>query len=93
MSMGSSSEDMKEHLKGITFSRMNNSLNAVEGAANFGYTPVFTYYKKGYKTQPYILRPTYMSFGILEDFLTLTRDMGVYDSSVVDSAFDANKLA
>jgi len=90
--MGSSSDEMKEHLKGINFSRMNNTLNTLEGAANFGYTPVFTYYKKGFKNQPYILRPTYMNFGILEDFLTLTRDIGIYDNSVIDAAFDPNIL-
>ena len=34
-----------------------------------------------------------MSFGILEDFLTVTRDIGVYDSSIIESAFDEKKLA
>lgn len=92
MSMGSSTEWIKNKFDGIEFSRMNNTLNTVEGASNFGYTPVFTYYKKGFKDTPFILRPQFMNFGILEDFLTVTRDMEILDSGVIDLAFGSDVL-
>lgn len=92
MSMGSSGDEAKDELKGITFSRMNNTLNTQEGAGDFGYTPVFTFYKKGFKNQPYILRPSYMNIGILMDFLLLTQDVGIYDAALIDSTFGSRKL-
>jgi hypothetical protein len=91
MSMGSSTEWMQNKFDGIKFSRMNNSLNTVKNGSNFGYTPVFTFYKKGYKQNPFILRPQYMHFGILEDFLCVTRDVKI-DDSLIENAFNQSVL-
>ena len=92
MSMGSSTEWIQNKFDGISFSRINNTLNSIEGAKNFGYTPVFTFYKSGYKETPFILRPQFMNFGILEDFLTVTRDVSIMDQEVFSQAFSSEIL-
>ena len=92
LSMGSSSPILQDVFKNIRFSRMNNSLNAVEEAVHFGYTPVFTFFKKGYKNTPFVLRPQYMNFGILEDFLTVTRDVEIFDQDSIQKAFNEENL-
>ena len=92
MSMGKSTEWIQNKFDGIKFSRINNSLNTIDGARNFGYTPVFTFYKKGYKQTPFILRPQYFGMGILEDFLTVTRDVQIMEHDVIDSAFNPDIL-
>lgn len=91
ISMATTSDLIQNRFEDIKFSRINNSLNTVEGGSNFLYTPVFTFYKKGYKKTPFVLRPNYINLGIMEDFFSVTRDLEV-DESLMENAFSGEIL-
>lgn len=79
-------------LHSITFNRINNSKNDPEGVKQFAYTPVFAFFKKGYKHRPIIMNPIYVTTAILNDFFTVSRDVKVIPDSTVNDIYSEKGL-
>ena len=86
------SEMGTNHLKNISFNRINNSLNSIPETQNFGYTPVFVMYRAGLKDQPIILHPLFITPDILEDFFTITTQYKILGDQVVKDLFSAERI-
>ena len=75
----------KNNFPNLNFYRINNDANKSEGVRNYNSTPVFVYYKSGYK-YPFIYKQPIFTEQLFEDFLKITSELKI----ITPQSFELN---